>query len=71
MTPQEQKAGELVEKFYYAKDEDGYYSTNKYRAKQCALICVDEIIESHIDEFTQQNECADYWNEVKTEINKL
>jgi len=35
------KAEELIEKFYYAKDQDGYHSMNKYRAKQCALICVE------------------------------
>ena len=35
------------------------------QAKQCALICVDEILEFHdrID--------VKYWNEVKQEINKL
>ena len=37
----------------------------KYDSKQCALICVDEILEFHdrID--------VKYWNEVKQEINKL
>lgn len=41
-----EKARELVDKFYFSKDEDGYHSMNRYRAKQCALIAVDEILNS-------------------------
>ena len=43
------------------------------RAKQCALIAVDEIIELHKGKFMcereEQNES--YWQEVKQEIEKI
>ena len=57
MTAKE-KAMELVDKFQFMW-------MLKYDSKQCALICVDEILEFHdrID--------VKYWNEVKQEINKL
>ena len=35
--------------------------------KQCALICVEEILETYIDLDPKLN----YWKEVKQEINKL
>ena len=63
MTAKE-KAIELVERFYVCK-----ISTNRFRneeAKQSALICVDEILESlwnvgHSD----VNDQIEYWREVK------
>lgn len=61
------KAKELFDKFYFEKDEDGYYSMNNYRAKQCALICIDEILKLPIENQSERN----YLEEVKTEINKL
>ncbi len=39
---------------------------SKAIAKQCALICVDEILNSHIDSVYEA-----YYLEVKQEINKL
>lgn len=65
MTAKE-KSMELLDKYYYAKDEDGYHSMSKYRAKQCALIAVDEIL----NVLFQHHE-IDYWQKVKNEINKL
>lgn len=74
MTPKA-KAKELVEKmFYEAFPEWKNYkkSINKsifYSSiKQCALICVDEIINS---EPTERYDSKDYWNEVKTSIASL
>lgn len=64
MTAKE-KAIELVEKII----KNGYV-INRFNAKQCALIAVDEII----NEFEYSCcECANvrYWQEVKTEIEKL
>ena len=64
MTAKE-KAIELVERFYVCK-----ISTNRFRdeeAKQCALICVDEIVKNTL----QVPQVLDYWNEVKQEIEKL
>ena len=37
-------------------------------AKQCALICVDEIIQKHYDDWDSYSE---YWQEVKSELEKL
>jgi hypothetical protein len=37
------------------------------RAKECALVCVDEILSSTF----VQNNTFNYWSEVKEEINKL
>jgi hypothetical protein len=64
MTPRE-KAVELVHKFGM---ENQYYE----RAKQCALIAVDEICEAiNWHEFEVPNEEFNYWNRVKLEIEKL
>ena len=37
-------------------------------AKQCALIAVEEIIKEH---YPQDAKRCEYWNQVKTEIQKL
>jgi len=67
MTPRE-KAVELVHKFGM---ENQYYE----RAKQCALIAVDEIIESIPKEpsiyTVQRIGSIMFWLEVKQEIEKL
>lgn len=68
MTPQE-KAKELVDK--YAFVEIAYY-TSKFEVKQCAMIAVDEIIDSinwHPLEYP--NKEIIFWNEVIEEILKL
>ena len=81
MTPKE-KAKELVELFYNINDasEQGV-GTNPYisrgYAKQCALICVDEIISQDPTKEVQDNwgshteDNAFYWQQVKQEINQL
>jgi hypothetical protein len=85
MTPQE-KAKELVNKFYpratsYSLDR----KNQNQNAKQCALIAVDEIIESRKDDsrfddtlfqitthyITPHPMYLTYWQEVKQEINLL
>ena len=55
------KAKNLVQKFTLELNPDYY----QQEAKQCALICVDEILEFP---YTLD---VKYWNEVKQEINKL
>jgi len=84
MTPQE-KAEELYQKFY---NNYGYYGMPAdaiIHSKQCALIAVDEIIESreedgHFDDkllytgsdyFTVHPMYLTYWLQVKEEIEKL
>ena len=65
MTPQE-KAGELVERFASMENNANSFEYDK----QCALIAVDEIIENEkIDNLEDNN--LSYWQEVKTEIEKL
>ena len=72
------KAKELVERFRNTgiKDIDLYdISTIRTKiAKQCALIAVDEIIESLVycvECKIEQTQESDYWQQVKSEITKL
>jgi hypothetical protein len=73
MTPKE-KAIELVDKFReYSHTDFNYYSgvdTEIKNAKQCALIAVDLLIsETFLDFYV--NHPQPYWQEVKTELEKL
>jgi hypothetical protein len=74
MIPKE-KAKELFNKFCYAirtEETDSGYFTNVLYAKNCALIAVDEIINSVvIIDFTITENQFIYWGEVKQEIEKL
>ena len=71
MTPKE-KAIELVQKFNY--DNKHFLM---YDVRQCALICVDEIISKGGTKNVIQYESncftnrVEYWQEVKQEIEKL
>ena len=71
MTAKE-KAIELYNHFCltlrFEETGDGYF-TNIIQAKQCALICVDEIIQELDSE--RVFERLDFWNEVKKEIKNL
>jgi hypothetical protein len=60
MTPKE-KAKELVD-IYFITIVDEFWSDYYTIAKQCALIAVGYIYEQ---------ECSEYWQEVKQEIEKL
>lgn len=82
-TPKE-KAIQLIEKFKKntrAFNETNGWEDSSYDAKQCALICVDEIIDlAHFNTISYSN-YADgeiveytervYWQEVKKEIEQL
>lgn len=83
MTPRE-KAIQLMEKFGTHANATGYIGEFRHEilkdsSKQCALIAVDEIIaslESAVDyiedsELYVLNTRIGYWQDVKTEINKL
>ena len=74
MTPKE-KAKELVDKMKLKVDvidENNYTAENEYGAIQCALICVDEILESLWNVgHSFSNDEIKYWQEVKKEIEKL
>ena len=77
LTPK-QKAKELVEKFSDLEDGEMYIG----KAKQCALIAVDEIMDvcPYIDEKIRENEdqllafsfqFVSYWQEVKEKLLKM
>jgi hypothetical protein len=77
MTPKE-KAKELVGRFYvWTSRNTTKVNIAHYDAKQCALICVDEIISKGGTKNVIQYEpnCftngVEYWQEVKQEIEKL
>lgn len=67
MTPKE-KAKQLVDKYYGITD----VNWGIRQQKECALIAIAEIIEA-IDwhEFEPPNREFEFWDEVKTEIEKL
>ncbi len=79
MTPQE-KAEDIVDKFYnvigknYSKG-DGFGTQLFEEAKQCALIAVDELLDSYTKEksygYIISDKIIPYWQEVKQEIQKL
>lgn len=76
MKPQEEKAIELVERFMNIKPNKLSDYSRIYHpfAKQCALICCNEIMlaNPHSNPFnTDIYSTFNYWNEVKNEIEKL
>jgi hypothetical protein len=69
MTPKT-KAKTIINNFYNLRGMDWDMATN------CALIAVDELIESHLLLTTTHDvkpsiRCKRYWQEVKQEIEKL
>lgn len=62
----EDKAKDLINNYLQI------YDGRVLQAKKCALICVDEILEA-IDwhEFETPNDTIEWWQKVKTEIEKL
>tara|TARA_R110000803_G_scaffold76454_1_gene141066 strand:+ start:10868 stop:11086 length:219 start_codon:yes stop_codon:yes gene_type:complete len=69
----EEKAKELLDQFADGLCEklEMYNSEIKLGAKQCALICVEEILNLQYVLNGLSVSIIDYWNEVKQEINKL
>lgn len=74
MTPQE-KADELIDKMYYIgryDDKEDYNLAMAWeRAKQCALIAVDELIKQEEKYNNGSFYPSNYWTEVKAEIQKF
>ena len=66
MTPKE-KANELVDKYLNKMPKYLQGNLGRETSKQCALICVDELLKSTF----VQNNTYNYWTEVKQEINKI
>lgn len=85
MTPKE-KAEELVEKFKFETKKSEIINDlllgdisvifKHYKAKQCALIAVDEIIKLDVfdcneDWSNEDGDTREYWQETKQEIENL
>ena len=74
-----EKAKELVDRFMNIQDSIGFNSHNLIylkEAKQCALICVDEIIKEikeiqFNEDIFLEDTVISYWQEVKQEIKEL
>mgnify|MGYP003668973399 CR=1 FL=1 len=69
-----EKAKELVDRFLNIEGADDCGNSYSYVAIQCALICVDEILQTIPEEVMSYKPFmmnTDYWSEVKQEINKL
>jgi hypothetical protein len=72
MTPEE-KAKELIYRFYDIEKNDGYFDYPLFLfCQKCALIAVDEILEELLEcgEVWMKSRIK-YWQEVKQEIEKL
>jgi len=75
MTPKE-KAELLIRKYYtFGINKEGQ-TLSWHESKQCTLIAVDELIDSHLLLTTTHDSkpsirCKRYWLEVKQEINNL
>ena len=72
----QEKAKELFNKYCYAirtEETDSGYFSNVIYAKDCALICLDEILNSVPTSWTGfEYECnLDYWLKVKEELEQL
>lgn len=69
----EEKARELFLKFRQIPPFSPYTGIDDGEAKQCALIAVDEILETSPKEWTgfEYESCDEYWEEVKQELLKL
>jgi len=66
MTPKE-KAEELVERYEYIGEYVSDIRMSEEDAKECALICVEQMIE----ECEGYPKGIKYWQDVKQEINKI
>ena len=66
------KASELVDKFNCNINFSECFQGHRASAKQCALICVDEmLLELEDIEDGYRMDRVEYWKEVKQEIKKL
>ena len=70
MTPKE-KSWDLFNKYRTLEGKFGDKVLYNYDAKQCALIAVNEILNWVIVGTYDYESLNEFWQEVKTEINKL
>ena len=69
MTPTEKKAREICERFINVECLQDFEGMDYELSKQCALICVDEIIKTYHS--PMDDEQIEEWQEVKNHIEKL
>lgn len=65
-----EKAFELIDKYSLLVPIE-FGGMDKNLAKQCALIAVDEIINSRKEHLVQSIKFYEYWTEVKKEVERL
>jgi hypothetical protein len=72
MTPKE-KAKELVIKMFEPNNHilNMNFKVDYNIAKQCALVTVEELLNSKVWYFDEKSAYVKYWEEVKQEIEKL
>ena len=81
MTPQQNKADELIERFMDVPECENHFSRHAYgyvcnhQAIQCAIICVEEILEAGptspsdgVDIWRDLNNSSHYWQSVLNEL---
>jgi hypothetical protein len=66
MTPKE-KAKQLYEKYEFVYIQN---YTSKHEVKECVLIAVNEIIESH-ETLGYTDECIEFWQNVISEVEMI
>jgi hypothetical protein len=72
MSSPKEKAEDLIRKYYSFGLNNPAQSFSWYECKQCALIAVDEILDSHYKLLSGVNtNIYKYWEEVKQEIQNL
>ena len=71
MEETEKKAKELVDKFFNNKSNVMTHAAAINESKQCALICIEEIIASNPREPENNISVPLYWLEVKVAIKNL
>jgi hypothetical protein len=64
------KAEQLIYQFKYCNGRNVNDDMINTHVKQCALICVDEIIQALESHTWQNRKLIEYWQKVKQEINK-
>ena len=72
ITPKE-KALELFLKFRQIPPSSPYTGVDDDEAKQCAIVAVDEILDIDCCDMSEEhfNNHIEYWQEVKSELEKL
>ena len=68
MTEQKKKAKELIDKYMSPIDGSHKYPMCFDTAKQCAILCVDEILKIAVDISDDITWTKGFWHQVKQEI---